>query len=131
MKVLITGGTGFVGAWTAKAAQDAGHEVRFLVRNVGRLSTSAEQIGSQTRNAPSVAGEFTSLLRPEDYTVAARIRCRTRAAMAARTAASTSLSSPAAKWSGTTPRRRFSSGLPSEAENAGTGSGSEVSSRGS
>ncbi|BBX52535.1 SDR family NAD(P)-dependent oxidoreductase [Mycolicibacterium poriferae] len=45
MKVLITGGTGFVGAWTAKAAQDAGHEVRFLVRNVGRLSTSAEQIG--------------------------------------------------------------------------------------
>ena len=45
MKVLITGGTGFVGAWTAKAAQDAGHEARFLVRNVGRLSTSAEQIG--------------------------------------------------------------------------------------
>ena len=45
MKVLITGGTGFVGAWTAKAAQDAGHDVRFLVRNVGRLSTSAEQIG--------------------------------------------------------------------------------------
>ena len=45
MKVLITGGTGFVGAWTAKAAQDAGHEVRFLVRNVGRLSTSAEKIG--------------------------------------------------------------------------------------
>ena len=45
MKVLITGGTGFVGAWTAKAAQDAGHDVRFLVRNVDRLHTSAEQIG--------------------------------------------------------------------------------------
>lgn len=45
MKVLLTGGTGFVGAWTAKAAQDAGHRVRFLVRNAGRLHTSAAQIG--------------------------------------------------------------------------------------
>lgn len=45
VKVLITGGTGFVGAWTAKAAQDAGHQVRFLVRNAGRLETSAGDIG--------------------------------------------------------------------------------------
>lgn len=46
MKVLITGGTGFVGAWTAKAAQDAGHQVRFLVRKPERLTTSAERIGA-------------------------------------------------------------------------------------
>lgn len=45
MKVLITGGTGFVGAWTAKAVHDAGHEVRFLVRNPDRLTTSAAQLG--------------------------------------------------------------------------------------
>ncbi|KWX66721.1 SDR family NAD(P)-dependent oxidoreductase [Mycobacterium sp. NAZ190054] len=45
MRVLVTGGTGFVGAWTAKAAQDAGHDVRFLVRNPDRLTTSAEKIG--------------------------------------------------------------------------------------
>ena len=45
MKVLVTGGTGFVGAWTAKAVQDAGHQVRFLVRTPARLGTSAEQIG--------------------------------------------------------------------------------------
>ncbi|MDJ0358756.1 NAD-dependent epimerase/dehydratase family protein [Rhodococcus sp. H29-C3] len=45
MRVLVTGGTGFVGAWTAKAAVDAGHEVRFLVRNPDRLQTSAAQIG--------------------------------------------------------------------------------------
>lgn len=45
MKVLVTGGTGFVGAWTAKAVQDAGHQVRFLVRNAARLTTSAAQIG--------------------------------------------------------------------------------------
>lgn len=46
MKVLITGGTGFVGAWTAKATQDAGHQVRFLVRNPDRLTTSAAEIGA-------------------------------------------------------------------------------------
>ncbi|CAN5508766.1 SDR family NAD(P)-dependent oxidoreductase [soil metagenome] len=45
MRVLVTGGTGFVGAWTAKAVQDAGHQVRFLVRTPARLGTSAEQIG--------------------------------------------------------------------------------------
>ncbi|OBF11333.1 SDR family NAD(P)-dependent oxidoreductase [Mycobacterium sp. ACS4331] len=45
MQVLITGATGFVGAWTAKAVQDAGHQVRFLVRSADRLRTSAEKIG--------------------------------------------------------------------------------------
>jgi len=44
MKVLITGGTGFVGAWTAKAIQADGHHTRFLVRNPDRLQTSAAQI---------------------------------------------------------------------------------------
>jgi dihydroflavonol-4-reductase len=45
MKVLVTGGTGFVGAWTAKAVQAKGHQARFLVRNPARLATSAELIG--------------------------------------------------------------------------------------
>lgn len=45
MKVLITGGTGFVGAWTSKSVQDAGHDVRFLVRSVERLNASAGSIG--------------------------------------------------------------------------------------
>lgn len=33
MKVFVTGATGFVGAHTARALLDAGHEVRLLVRN--------------------------------------------------------------------------------------------------
>jgi len=45
VKVLVTGATGFVGAWTAKAVQDAGHDVRFLVRSTDRLKTSAAEIG--------------------------------------------------------------------------------------
>lgn len=48
MRVLLTGGTGFVGAWTAKAVADAGHRVRFLVRDPARLATSAAKIGVAT-----------------------------------------------------------------------------------
>jgi nucleoside-diphosphate-sugar epimerase len=45
MRVLLTGGTGFVGGWTAKAIIDAGHSVRFLVRNPARLDTSVAALG--------------------------------------------------------------------------------------
>lgn len=48
MRVLLTGGTGFVGAWTAKAVAEAGHQVRFLVRDPARLKTSAAEIGVAT-----------------------------------------------------------------------------------
>lgn len=57
MKVLVTGGTGFVGAWTAKACVDAGHEVRYLVRTPARLERSAGALGLDTGD--HVAGDVT------------------------------------------------------------------------
>jgi dihydroflavonol-4-reductase len=45
MRVLVTGGTGFVGGWTAKVIADRGHSIRFLVRNPDRLQTSVAKLG--------------------------------------------------------------------------------------
>ncbi|HSV37656.1 MAG TPA: NAD-dependent epimerase/dehydratase family protein [Nocardioidaceae bacterium] len=48
MRVLISGGTGFIGGWTAKAIADAGHQVRFLVRDPARLTDGAGALGVDT-----------------------------------------------------------------------------------
>ena len=45
MKVLVTGGTGFVGAHTVKALVDAGHDVRLLVRSTARIDENVKPLG--------------------------------------------------------------------------------------
>lgn len=45
MKVLVTGGTGFVGSHTAKALKEAGHQVRLLVRSASKAKTVLDRLG--------------------------------------------------------------------------------------
>jgi dihydroflavonol-4-reductase len=45
MRVLVTGGTGFIGAHSVKALVDAGHDVRLLVRNSDRIVRNLRPLG--------------------------------------------------------------------------------------
>ena len=45
MRVLVTGGTGFVGSHSVKALVDAGHEVRLLVRSRARMAAALQPHG--------------------------------------------------------------------------------------
>jgi nucleoside-diphosphate-sugar epimerase len=47
MKVLVTGGTGFVGAHTVHALQGAGHDVRLLVRDPARIGRALDPLGAR------------------------------------------------------------------------------------
>jgi len=45
MRVLVTGGTGFVGSHTVAALVKAGHRPRLLVRSAGRVAPALEPLG--------------------------------------------------------------------------------------
>jgi nucleoside-diphosphate-sugar epimerase len=45
MKVMVTGGTGFVGAHTVRGLVDAGHDIRLLVRRPDLLDTVLKPLG--------------------------------------------------------------------------------------
>lgn len=47
MRVLVTGGTGFVGSHTVAALVDKGHEVRLLVRSPDRIAPALGPLGVQ------------------------------------------------------------------------------------
>ncbi|MFT4201033.1 NAD-dependent epimerase/dehydratase family protein [Gordonia sp. (in: high G+C Gram-positive bacteria)] len=42
---MITGATGFVGGWTARALAERGHDLRFLVRNPDKLHRATTALG--------------------------------------------------------------------------------------
>lgn len=59
MRVLLTGGTGFVGAHALHALLDAGHEPRLLVRSRERLARHAGPLGVDVDALDVVVGDMT------------------------------------------------------------------------
>jgi len=57
MRVLVTGGTGFVGCHTVAALAERGHAVRLLVRNPARVTASLAPFG--IRDVETVVGDVT------------------------------------------------------------------------
>lgn len=57
MRVLVTGGTGFVGAHTVKALAEAGHLVKMLVRDPARIEPALGPLG--VANVEHVTGDVT------------------------------------------------------------------------
>lgn len=58
MRVLVTGGTGFIGAHTVAALAAAGHEVRLLVRNPDRVRTNVGALGVDATALDVVVGDM-------------------------------------------------------------------------
>ncbi|OBI37058.1 NAD-dependent epimerase/dehydratase family protein [Mycobacterium colombiense] len=61
MRVLITGATGFVGAWTAKAVHEHGHTLRLLVRDPAKLAPIASALSFDDSDV--VVGDMTDARR--------------------------------------------------------------------
>jgi dihydroflavonol-4-reductase len=59
MRVLLTGGTGFIGAHTVAALVAAGHQPTLLVRNVDRVRSNVGALGVDTGALELVVGDMT------------------------------------------------------------------------
>lgn len=57
MRVLVTGGTGFVGSHTVAALVEQGHDVRLLVRSPERIAPALEPLG--VHKVDSIVGDVT------------------------------------------------------------------------
>src|SRR3954453_11778707 len=58
MRVMITGGTGFIGAHTVAALHEAGHEPTLLVRNPERVRRNVGALGLDTASLCLVLGDM-------------------------------------------------------------------------
>lgn len=58
MRVLVTGGTGFIGAHTVAALLDAGHEPRLLVRSPDRARANLAPLGVDVSRLDLVVGDM-------------------------------------------------------------------------
>jgi dihydroflavonol-4-reductase len=59
MRVLVTGGTGYVGSHTVAALVAGGHQVRLLVRAVGRVAPAVAPLGLQPSDLDTIVGDVT------------------------------------------------------------------------
>lgn len=57
MKIMVTGSTGYVGAYSVKALLDAGHKVRLLVRDPAKAAATLAVLG--IGKVDCVAGDMT------------------------------------------------------------------------
>jgi dihydroflavonol-4-reductase len=59
MRVLVTGGTGYVGSHTVAALVEAGHDVRLLVRAIQRVAPAVAPLGLHPSDLDTVVGDVT------------------------------------------------------------------------
>jgi nucleoside-diphosphate-sugar epimerase len=59
MRVLVTGGTGYVGSHTVAALRAQGHEVRLLVRDPRRVTAALTPLGVPAADLGTVVGDVT------------------------------------------------------------------------
>lgn len=97
MRVLVTGGTGFIGAHTTRALIDAGHDVRLLVRTPARIAQNIGPLGID--EVDHVVGDMTA---PDAVTRAlegcdAVVHAAAAVEVSARSAAATSANAAGAR----------------------------------
>jgi dihydroflavonol-4-reductase len=59
MRVLVIGGTGYVGSHTVAALVEGGHEVRLLVRDPRRVTAALTPLGLQAADLDTMVGDVT------------------------------------------------------------------------
>jgi len=66
MRVLVTGGTGFIGSHSVAALREAGHSVRLLVRDARRVPIALRPLGVEIESIDVAAGDVTDAAAVHD-----------------------------------------------------------------